>query len=505
MSDAISLLSVLAGVRSGGQSVRGEATLEFEALFLGGAAGDGTEGDVDGGGAKAEAGAAALKKMYSFLAGLAKKTAVLRQPDGDPAQTLEQVAALANDLAAALAEFDWKTGLSLLQVLTAGLPDGGGVEIAPSVVPADGTGQGAAEDADLLVDPAAAVQALQSVIAGVVGALRGISATAPARAHIVQTVALAPQEATVAVAAQEVAADGAAVADSAAAKNVAGRAAPAVVAASEAAAVLPDVAPVAPDTTLDRPAGQPVAAASLEEAEPMPFFLPPQGGWKDDTRSAASQALMARVVAAASAALAPAGAAEVMQGPVTPIPEAVTEVTTRRVGPMERLIAPEDIARALAREGQAGRDPVAAVAQTRANDPGAEAPRFAAALADQVRSAEVGEGRTRIELSPRGLGSIEVDVTTRDDGTLQVIVRAENPAVLNSLRNERDLLAQALGGLDAGSLDLQSFSDGTGQEPQRDRGAAPARPNGEKAAATGGDPAPAPVATIGAGRLDIMT
>lgn len=494
MSGAISLLSVLAGARPGDQSARGAAASGFAALFPGGGAG----GAAEGGGPEVEAGAAALKKMYSFLAGLARKAAFLGQPGDDPAATLKQVAALATDLATALAEVDRTTGQGLLQALQASLREGGDAEIALTAAPAGDAEQGAAEAPDTPVDPAAAVQALQSVIAGVMSALRGLQVAAqpqqgqaPARAA--QVLAVTPQ------AAVQDAPAAPTVPEAAAAAEGAAMAARPMARGSVAPVAEPEAAPVAPEAAVS----QPVSAEAAEEAAPAPIFLLPPTAGREDSRSGASQALMARIVAAAAAA--PEAAANVVQAAPSAVPDGVTAPDRRRAGPMERLITPEDIARALAREGQAGRHPAVAAARPHADDAGAQAPRFAAALADQVRSAEVSEGRTRIELSPRGLGSIEVDVSTRDDGTLKVVVRAENPAVLNSLRDERDLLAQALGGLDTGSLDLQSFSDGSGQDAQGERRGGPTLSGGEDRAGTGGDGAATPVATIGAGRLDIVT
>jgi hypothetical protein len=47
---------------------------------------------------------------------------------------------------------------------------------------------------------------------------------------------------------------------------------------------------------------------------------------------------------------------------------------------------------------------------------------------------------------------------TNSDGSLAVVVRAENDAVLSALREEHDLLAAIIGDSDAGSLDFQEYS-----------------------------------------------
>lgn len=84
--------------------------------------------------------------------------------------------------------------------------------------------------------------------------------------------------------------------------------------------------------------------------------------------------------------------------------------------------------------------------------------KFANVLINQVRQVDIQEGTTRIELSPRGLGSIEVEMRTNSDGSLAIVVRAENDAVLSALREERDLLAAVIGNADTGSLDFQEYS-----------------------------------------------
>mgnify|MGYP000385926369 CR=1 FL=1 len=495
MSDAISLLSVLGAVRSGGQAARGEAASGFAALFRG------SGGDSETGGEAAAApDAAALKDMYKMLTGLARKAAYLDQQGDDPAEVLEEVAALASDLAEALAEFDSDTGLGLMQVLEAGLQDQDGAGFTLSVAATEEAAGGVADEAEAPVDPAAAVQALQSAIATVTAALRSVSATAATAASVPVTAG----------------ADGEAEPELGPASQ-----APAPVMASErvttsasqalrAAAVETVSAPAAVSETTTATAAvigtaETAAAATAEETDGPLFFLPSRPVRSGDAGGPAAQALLSRIVAAAGAASEPTG-----NTPPLPAVAAVfsagalTEVETRRSGPTEALITSEDIARALGREGRAGRD-AAAATQARPAQAGAEQPRFAAALTDQVRSAEVSEGRTRIELSPRGLGSIEVDVTTAEDGTLKVVVRAENPVVLNSLRQERDLLAQALGGLDAGSLDLQSFSDSSGQEPQGDRSPSLTAIGDDDMAEAAVEAAAPQTAQIGAGRLDIVT
>ncbi len=89
---------------------------------------------------------------------------------------------------------------------------------------------------------------------------------------------------------------------------------------------------------------------------------------------------------------------------------------------------------------------------------------FAQALVAQVKAMDVKEGRTSVSLHPRGLGQIEIDIVTDKDSSLRVVVRVENPMVLQTLRDERQMLATAMGLTDAGSFDFeQGFSGDSNQ------------------------------------------
>jgi len=134
---------------------------------------------------------------------------------------------------------------------------------------------------------------------------------------------------------------------------------------------------------------------------------------------------------------------------------------------------------------------------------------FARNLATQIRSSSFNEGRTRIELSPRGLGSIEIDLQADEAGKMRVVLRAENPAVLNALRGDRATLLAVLGdggvAVEDSALDFEAF----GQQRQRQGdatpaaalAAGPAEDEADTAAPPRNDPRPLP----GSGRLDIIT
>lgn len=132
---------------------------------------------------------------------------------------------------------------------------------------------------------------------------------------------------------------------------------------------------------------------------------------------------------------------------------------------------------------------------------------FARNLAQQIRSATLTEGTTRIALAPRGLGEIEIDMGPDEAGNLRIILRAENPAVLQALRGDRDglLLALSQGGADVRDADLgfEDFSQRhrrDAEETEAPRGRSPER-GIEPAAPIGAEPR----RIIGAGRLDMLT
>ena len=134
----------------------------------------------------------------------------------------------------------------------------------------------------------------------------------------------------------------------------------------------------------------------------------------------------------------------------------------------------------------------------------------------QIANVRLSEGRTRVELTPRGLGDIEIDLR-QEGGQLRVVLRAENPAVLAGLRQDREGIAAMLrdGGVDLGdgALGFESF-DGhrprgqpstDGQVPAYGP-AAPPREVTEDAAAEAESPVVSvPGAAGSASRLDLMT
>ncbi|OOY08085.1 flagellar hook-length control protein FliK [Thioclava sp. F36-7] len=130
-------------------------------------------------------------------------------------------------------------------------------------------------------------------------------------------------------------------------------------------------------------------------------------------------------------------------------------------------------------------------------------PRFAAFVATQLRRADLQEGRTRVALTPRGLGDIEIDVERDKRGQVNVVVRAESPAVLSALRGDRETLAAILAGqglqMDSGALDFEQF--GGHGEGGEERSSGQSASIDEDVPVLGADWQP----TIDDGQLDIRT
>lgn len=97
-------------------------------------------------------------------------------------------------------------------------------------------------------------------------------------------------------------------------------------------------------------------------------------------------------------------------------------------------------------------------------EPTRVASNFAQSIASQTQGKVFNEGLTRIELAPRGLGNIVIDLQTQESGEIQVMLRVENPAVLNALRTDREALLALLsnGGISSEniSLDFEEFNQG---------------------------------------------
>lgn len=153
-----------------------------------------------------------------------------------------------------------------------------------------------------------------------------------------------------------------------------------------------------------------------------------------------------------------------------------------------------------AREAIQSIEPTSTLQSARAAE--SQTPRFSQAVVSQVRAVDFQEGVTKVELTPRGLGNVEIEMKTNSDGSLSVVVRAENSHVLSSLREERDLLALAVSDAGQGTFEFQEFSKE--EQSQDQSGQAFGSGTSGDAISEGVDVA-TETATIGGGQLDLVT
>ncbi|EAQ01993.1 RNA polymerase sigma factor [Pseudooceanicola batsensis HTCC2597] len=194
-----------------------------------------------------------------------------------------------------------------------------------------------------------------------------------------------------------------------------------------------------------------------------------------------------------------------------PLPDALRIILAQAVAaPADRTLPPE--VQAILSAPQPTAAPlIASVAET-APPPTTAQPTpqqgLARNLAGQIRGVSFAEGTTRIELSPAGLGSIEIEIAPDEAGKLRVVLRAENPAVLNAMRSDREMLAGLLrdGGtsVEEGAMsfeDLGQRRNPGGQDPLGSTVTGPVIAEDDD---EGGEIAAAPPAA-GDGRLNILT
>lgn len=127
----------------------------------------------------------------------------------------------------------------------------------------------------------------------------------------------------------------------------------------------------------------------------------------------------------------------------------------------------------------------------------------------QIQLPSGGETRTQITLRPDGLGTVEIDLSTDPSGRLSVLMRVENPTVLQALRADRELLLMNLDqtgfDLDGARLDFEGFGSGSGPDGG-DRGPGPYRAAGRETGLTvPSAPLTSRTPLIGGGRLDLYT
>ena len=137
---------------------------------------------------------------------------------------------------------------------------------------------------------------------------------------------------------------------------------------------------------------------------------------------------------------------------------------------------------------------------------------FSQNLANQIQGKTLNEGLTRIELAPRGLGNIMIDLQTQESGELKVVLRIESPVVLQALRTDREALLSVLSNGNISpediTLDFEGFNqsqfDRKNAEIDQGQNAEKLDLDGEDIADTN-DHSSLEQAALEEGRLDILT
>lgn len=111
---------------------------------------------------------------------------------------------------------------------------------------------------------------------------------------------------------------------------------------------------------------------------------------------------------------------------------------------------------------------------------GTARPQLVANVMDQLQAHDLDDGLVTIKLKPHGMGLLEVEITKNARGQSEVVLRVQNPMVLDALRAETGAMSSILGS--DGKLSLELFTADRGRQQQRDeRQADPAKGTAETA------------------------
>ncbi|MFG6082825.1 hypothetical protein ACEUZ9_004057 [Paracoccus litorisediminis] len=88
-------------------------------------------------------------------------------------------------------------------------------------------------------------------------------------------------------------------------------------------------------------------------------------------------------------------------------------------------------------------------------------------VAEQLQAARPEDGSITLRLKPHGMGMIEVEVAKNAQGMSEIILRVQNPMVLDALRAESQAMSDILGGQGGLSFDLYQSGQERGQSEQK--------------------------------------
>ena len=128
----------------------------------------------------------------------------------------------------------------------------------------------------------------------------------------------------------------------------------------------------------------------------------------------------------------------------------------------------------------------AEIASDRSTDPVRPRSAIVPNVVERVAALPREVGETVIHLKPHGMGLIEVSIQQARDGGLDIVLRVQNPMVLEAMQAERQAVAQAIGGQGgaaSGSLTMDLFQSGSGQRGAQGDGSGATSPGGSVATA----------------------
>ena len=164
---------------------------------------------------------------------------------------------------------------------------------------------------------------------------------------------------------------------------------------------------------------------------------------------------------------APQNAQAVQNGPATPAASAASAAIAPAFAAQVDAAAPRELPPVTALQAQLPPD-LARAAPATAVAAGAQAPTTAddqlrRHVSQQIRSVDLKDNKFRFSLAPHGLGEIEIEVLRNEAGRVQIAMAAESASVLGALRQDRDQLLDALQArgilADNADLDFQTFGE----------------------------------------------
>lgn len=230
-----------------------------------------------------------------------------------------------------------------------------------------------------------------------------------------------------------------------------------------------------------RPPAASLAVVGAAEPPPLPDLTAPSGAEPEPLPTAPRLTAEAANPPEARLSPTPLSPSEVAGLQAKP-PTATAEAAAEAANPPPGLAASEGPGQILAER------PAAVLAAPPAAPARAAPPPLLRNVLDRLSEVEIAEGKTRLLLRPKGLGVLEIDIARQLGGRLQLVIRAENPLLLEALRQESGAMSAYLGergfDLSGGEAELgrwrppaaEAEAEGAAQALEEEPGADPSAP-----------------------------